>query len=304
VCAGKTTPGALCGIDTVAFGSGSLDDIVAGLLGLGPKPLSLDEALGFTGLFLGSGMPAQLANAQAPQQSLPPIDGVYTEMPLHGIAWFDSHAFNLTEEDTTLDARINWLYATKLDREMRPIADYDSNGIADGQPPFTRQTYCAKHEVPQNTSIAMMTGHTHRRGEHFWVTDPKGQKIYENFSYSDPEYKHYDPWLTFDAEDPAARTLEFCATYNNGLKADGSPDLNLVTRASRLPERSKTCTPVACVAGKVAAACTEDRDCDSTAGKGDGDCDACPILSGQTTENEMFVLLPWYVLPPKQVSAP
>jgi hypothetical protein len=60
------------------------------------------------------------------------------------------------------------------------------------------------------------------------------------------------------------------------------------------------CTPVACVAGKVMAACTTDRDCDSAPGKSDGDCDACPILAGQTTENEMFVLEPWYVLPPKQ----
>jgi hypothetical protein len=57
---------------------------------------------------------------------------------------------------------------------------------------------------------------------------------------------------------------------------------------------------VACVAGKVAAACKSDTDCDSTAGAGDGDCDACPIKGGQTTENEMFVMMPWYVLPPKK----
>jgi hypothetical protein len=300
VCAGKTTPGSLCGIDTLAFGSGTLDDIVAGLFGLGPKPLSLDELLGFAGIIAGSGMPTQIANAQAPQQDLPPIAGVYSELPLSGILWFNSHSFNLTQQDTVLEGRVNYYYATKLEREMRGVTDYTANNIADGQPPFTRKTYCSTHEVPENYSLAMLTGHTHRRGEHFWVTDATGKKIYENFSYSDPEYKKYEPWVDYTSPDPAARTLEFCATYNNGLKQDGSPDINMVTRLSRLPERSKTCTPVACVAGKVAAACATDRDCDSASGKGDGDCDACPILAGQTTENEMFVLEPWYVLPPKQ----
>jgi hypothetical protein len=300
VCVGKTTPGSLCGIETLAFGSGTPEDIVAGLLGFGPKPLSFEELLGFAEIVLGSGMPTQIANAQAAQQYVPPIEGVYSELPLRGILWFDSHAFNLSEEDATVDARVNFYYATERKREMRAITDYSANSIADGQPPFTRQTYCAKHEVPQNTSIAMMTGHTHRRGERFWVNDATGKKIYENFNYADPAYTNYGPWLSFDSPDPAARTLEFCATYNNGLKSDGSADINLVTRKSRLPERSKMCTPVACVAGKVMAACTTDRDCDSAPGKSDGSCDACPILGGQTTENEMFVLLPWYILPPSQ----
>jgi hypothetical protein len=259
----------------------------------------LEEVFGFADIALG-GMPTQIANAQAPQQYIPPLDGIYSELPLRGILWFDSHAFNLTDADATVDARVNFYYATKLEREMRPVNDYSSNGIADGQPPFTRKTYCAKHEVPQGYELAMLTGHTHRRGERFWVNDAAGTKIYENLSYSDPDYKRYEPRLTFSSPDPAARTVEFCATYNNGLKSDGSADINLVTRASRLPERSKKCTPVACVAGKTMAACATDRDCDSTPGKNDGLCDACPILSGQTTENEMFVLMPWYVLPPKQ----
>jgi hypothetical protein len=299
VCAGKTTPGSLCGVETLAFGSGSFEDVVAGLLGLGPKELTLEDIFAFAGLLLNEGMPTQIANTQAPQQYIPPLDGVYTEVPLRGILWFNSHAFNLTERDTVFEARLNYYYATKLYREMRPVDDYSYNNIANGQPPFTRETYCAKHEVPQNYSLAMMTGHTHRHGEHFWVTDAAGQKIYESFDYNDPQYKHFEPWMEFGSADPAARTLEFCATYNNGLKKDGSPDFNLVTRKSRMPERG-TCTPVACIAGKVRAACQTDRDCDTAPGANDGDCDACPITAGQTTENEMFVLMPWYVLPPKQ----
>jgi hypothetical protein len=141
-----------------------------------------------------------------------------------------------------------------------------------------------------------MTGHTHRRGEHFWVTDPAGKQIYENFVYNDPAYTHYDPWLEFPSADAAQRTLKFCATFNNGVKEDGSPDYDLVTRASRMPKRT-SCTPVACVAGKETAACTTNADCDSEPGKGDGICDACTITAGTTTENEMFVLMPWLILP-------
>ena len=61
----------------------------------------------------------------------------------------------------------------------------------------------------------------------------------------------------------------YCATYNNGVGPDGLPDIDLVTRASRVPPVAQQfigkCTPVACVAGKVAEPCKEDTDCDSSA---------------------------------------
>jgi hypothetical protein len=83
------------------------------------------------------------------------------------------------------------------------------------------------------------------------------------------------------------------------VKKDGSPDVKMVTRKSRMPPPTATCTPVACTAGKIGAQCATNSDCDSAVGAKDGECDACPITTGLTTENEMFVLMPWYVLPPK-----
>jgi hypothetical protein len=83
------------------------------------------------------------------------------------------------------------------------------------------------------------------------------------------------------------------------LNDDGTADLRLVTRLSTMPDRT-TCKPVACVAGKVEAACNGASDgasCDSSPGAGDGVCDACPITAGVTTENEMFVLIGGYALP-------
>ena len=281
VCAGPMTNGTLCGIDTSSITSDN------------PDPAAALSVL--WELFASGGLPAQLANTQSPQEYLPPIDGVYWEIPLRGVLWFNSHAFNLTDEETTLNARMNFYYAQDRKRQMVPHNEV-RNEVPVGQAPFTTKTYCATYEVPQNNSIAIMAGHTHRRGQRFWVTDAAGKQVYENFVYNDPAYTRYDPWLEFPAADPAQRSLEFCATFNNGLKEDGSPDLDLVTRASRMPERT-SCTPVACVAGKVMAACTTDADCDTAMGAGDGSCDACPITGGVTTENEMFVLMPWLILP-------
>lgn len=281
VCAGKSTNGTLCGVDMSALTGGGT-----------PNLGTLAELIGL----LAGGLPSQVANTQSPQQYTPPLPGVYSEIPLKGILWFNSHAFNLTDEDTILDARVNYYFATDRKREMRPV-NVINNMVMNGQPPFTRKTYCAKHTIPQHTSVAIMTGHTHRRGEHFWVTNAGGKKVYESFVYNDPEYRRYTPWLEFTSPNAADRTLEYCATFNNGLKADDTPDLNLVTRKSRMPDRT-TCAPVACVAGKVTAACKTHRDCDSAPGAGDGNCDACPITAGLTTENEMFVMMPWYVLPP------
>ena len=92
--------------------------------------------------------------------------------------------------------------------------------------------------------------------------------------------------------DPAQRTLRYCATFNNGVGSDGAPDVDVVTRASRVAPNTLIgrCNPVACVAGQIAAPCASDTDCDSKPEAGDGWCDACQITGGQATENEQFVL--------------
>ena len=48
------------------------------------------------------------------------------------------------------------------------------------------------------------------------------------------------------------------------------------------------------MAGNIGAVCAgadDDASCDSSAGAGDGWCDACEITSGLTSDDEMFVLL-------------
>src|SRR5262249_61427407 len=55
----------------------------------------------------------------------------------------------------------------------------------------------------------------------------------------------------------------------------------------------------ACAAGKVGTRClgSDSARCDSTRGAGERVCDACSITGGESTENEMFILIGSYYVP-------
>jgi len=123
--------------------------------------------------------------------------------------------------------------------------------------------------------------------------DPQESLLYTSLTYADPVVTKFDPPLKLgDARSTdAERTLTFCSLYDNG-KSDGAE----VKRRSTSPRATNgfpggPCpTAVACTAGLVGAPCNgSDAQCDSA--PGDGECDACPIYFGTTTEDEMFILL-------------
>src|SRR5262249_10848064 len=197
----------------------------------------------------------------------------------------------LTDSDHRLHAWQNYSFAKQRTFPIQPIVDSHAIYIQSGQPPFTNKHYCSTHEMAQGSELLSLSSHTHKRGHHFTVTTGDASMIYESFEYHDPVNKNFEPPLRFDSADAAARTLTYCADYNNGLKDDGSPDVRLVTRLSTMPDRT-TCKPVACVAGKVGAACNGAGDgasCDSSPGAGDGGGGAWPITAGGTTRDEMCV---------------
>ena len=246
--------------------------------------------------FLGN---QSLGGAGTAQESTPARDGAYRAFPIRGILYWNSHAFNLSLEEHRMNARMNVLFTDDLRREL--VNEADSTHIYDqaGQLPYTVESYCADHVVPQGYELLRISSHTHKRGEDFTIALPDGTVFYESLLYNDPLTLEMEPPMLFDSPGEAERTLRYCATFNNGVDAGGNPDPTTVTRASRMPQFT-SCTPVACAAGNIGAPCAgedDDAACDSSPGAGDGWCDACSITAGVTTENEMFVLTPTYLLP-------
>ena len=245
----------------------------------------------------GDGRAIPVGGAQQAQAYNVFRDGVFAQLPMKGVLYWNSHAFNLTNEDAIMNGRLNYLFATDQKYPVNSIFNA-SRIFAANAVPYTEQTVCGDQVLPQGARLFEVTSHTHKRGKHFTVDLPDGTRIYESFVYNDPVRQQYDPPLAFDSPDPKERTLRYCSLYNNGVKPDGSPDPEAVTRASRVPESARisfgACKPVACAAGNVGAPCKgedDDAACDSTPGAGDGLCDACRITGGESTENEMFILI-------------
>jgi len=249
-----------------------------------------------------SDQPAEIAGGAGQAQAFMPFHpGVFSQIPMKGVIYWNSHAFNTTSIDTTMHARLNYNFAKEQTYPAQRVSNFSAI-FRPNNAPFTKETFCSNQVFPIGARVFHLFAHTHKHGEHFWATLPDGSMIYESFDYSDPTQQRYDPPLAFDSPDVKDRTVRYCGLYNNGVKPDGSPDVDLVTRLSLIPkgyegEIGGTCTPEACVAGKVGAPCggaDDDAACDSSPGAGDGHCDACPITGGESTQNEMFVLFGAY----------
>jgi hypothetical protein len=219
-------------------------------------------------------------------------DGVYAELPLKGIVVWNSHAFNLTEQDSAMHAWINFDFATDQRYPVQGIFD-TSQIFVQNVPPFQQREYCNTHTLPQGARLFELSSHMHKRGKRFTIFNPAGDLIYTSLVYNDPVKLRYDPPLAFDDPDPATRTFKYCALYDNGFT-----DPNDVKRASTTPPNALfTCVPTHCAEGLVTQPCSgigqaaRNQSCDSSPGAGDGRCDACTLTGGVSTEDEMFILL-------------
>jgi hypothetical protein len=289
-CRGGDRDGDAC--DPLALG-----DCGAGLCASQSKPAAACVGFGPG----GSGANAAgsvMAAAQTVLQNDAAVDGVYDEIPLRGVLYWSSHAFNVDTKAAAMHAYVNFYYTSDLRFLLqKPVVSGAASGVF-RQAPFTLQTQCATWTAPRAAEMFSIASHTHKRGSNFTI-DLNGERIYQSALYSDPAYQRFDPPMLLDAVADAERTLKYCAEFNNGVRGDGSPDVSLVTRLSQMPKGLTTCAPVACVAGQVGAPCqgaADGKSCDSKPGAGDGVCDACSITSGTTVENEMFMIFPRYVV--------
>ncbi len=133
--------------------------------------------------------------------------------------------------------------------------------------------------------------------------DPDESLVYTSLSYADPVVTKFDPPVSLAPEpsQPAERTLTYCSIYDNGFVDPAEVKRRSTSPATTGGFPGGPCqTPTGCTAGRVGGTCSgnssaqRDASCDSTPGAGDGECDACTVRFGTTTEDEMFIILGAY----------
>jgi hypothetical protein len=251
------------------------------------------------------------------------IPGVYGVVPVSGFVIWNSHAFNLTAEETTVEQYMNFTYIDASERryQRRDLLRFD-NLFAMGEiAPFESTEVCGTFTVEVGTRIVLLSSHTHQHGRDFRIWYPPNERCagvsgctpptdrdpdYRSFQYEDPLYQRFgaDELIPLDDPTPDARTFRYCAVYDNG-----ADDPMTVRRNSNRPDAQTCafaelaggfiskcgCEPEsrACLGGpNQGAICGED---DSFCGDG-GICDACPLAGGVTTEDEMFAILGAYYM--------
>lgn len=171
-------------------------------------------------------------------------------------------------------------------------------GIALGA---TEMPACPRFDIDANDRVSvdeLVTGVQSLL--HPQLRDPDASLLYTSLSYADPAVTKFNPphLMAPAVSSVVERTLTYCSLYDNGFT-----DRAEVKRRSTSPPTTGgfpggPCqTPTGCTAGRVGEACSgaslldRNASCDTTAGAGDGECDACTVRFGTTTEDEMFIIL-------------
>jgi hypothetical protein len=139
----------------------------------------------------------------------------------------------------------------------------------------------------------------------FSKRDADESLLYTNRIYDDPLVLRFDPpWVPSASEAfPGERSLTYCALYDNGFAEPTEVKRRSTSPVPPLPAGGPCTVPTGCVAGRVGEACTpgdeqqRNASCDMPAGAGNGVCDACALLGGVTTEDEMFLIMGAYFVP-------
>lgn len=182
------------------------------------------------------------------------IPGVYGVLPVAGFVIWNSHAFNLTVEDTTVEQYMNFTYSDASERtdQRKDLLVFD-NLFAMGEiAPFESTEVCAAFTVDIGTRIMTLSSHTHQHGRDFRIWYPPNgpcvagpdckpptdrEPEYRSLQYQDPLYQRFDAdeLIPFDEPDPRNRTFRYCAVFDNGAQ-----DPTTVRRNSERPDAA-TC---------------------------------------------------------------
>jgi hypothetical protein len=236
------------------------------------------------------------------------------------VVW-NSHAFNLTSIDSTMNQYLNLELAAPEDQLYPALAIFDAGSIfIPNVPPFETREYCRTYTAPVGARVFVLGSHTHQRGVRFRIWAPPNARcvpasgtclpgepsrlIYTSTDYADPVQLELDPPMALDSADAGERTFLYCSLYDNGA----TPDSPAVKQQSASPFPALIGAPGG-PCGYDTVACLNDgarrgqlcggrhSKCDSAQRAGDGVCDACPVVGGVTTEDEMFILTGSFYVP-------
>ncbi|MFP6663187.1 MAG: hypothetical protein VCC00_03180 [Deltaproteobacteria bacterium] len=252
---------------------------------------------------------ARFGGSQEPRSEITMPDDVFSVLPMKGYITWNSHAFNLTDQDTTLEQYFNFYFAEAGDsNQMSAIFDADDI-FRMSVPTFQKQEVCGTFTLPRNSYLFELSSHAHGHMEQFrtWLPPnntnksdiPTGTPDYISRIYNDPVQILYDPPLHFAQNlNSTNRRIKYCAVYDNG-----ADDISEVRRHSQsiglVVLNSCSSSERRCLGGANHNNVCYGNNwrCDSSAGAGDGICDACPLEGGVTTFDEMLILLGSYYVP-------
>ena len=258
----------------------------------------------------GTGATTQrFGGSQEPRSEIVMPDNVFSVLPTRGYVTWNSHAFNLTDQATTLEQYYNFYFA-EPDDSYQMATIFDSDDIFSmSVPTFQKQEVCGTFVLPPNSYLFELSSHAHGHMELFriWLPPnnndkddiPTGAPDYISRIYNDPVQTLYDPPMHFaQSLNAKNRRIKYCAVYDNG-----ADDITEVRRHSEsiglVVLNSCSTSERRCLGGaKHNNPCYASHSaCDSSTGAGDGVCDACPLEGGVTTFDEMLILLGNYYVP-------
>ncbi len=119
----------------------------------------------------------QLTGAQESTFVDDPVEGVYSVLPVDGFIAWNSHAFNLTTKDTTIEQWVNLDFVRDVDRDGSANRSFDVSRIfAMGTiPPFESREVCMTFTLPRYARLMTLSSHMHWHGQLFRIWAPPNQ---------------------------------------------------------------------------------------------------------------------------------
>ena len=97
-------------------------------------------------------------------------EDVFGELPTKGLLIWNSHAFNLTDQDSKIEGWLNFDFAAPEEQILRVRQIFDTSAIFKMQVPvFEEEEICNHHVFPPNTRLFELNSHNHKRGKRFRI---------------------------------------------------------------------------------------------------------------------------------------